>query len=193
MKNYKVMLFPFLFGITVPTWLRGCLVLVVLYYDSNIAFQLFFFFVCLFLVSRILKFLFILFGILRFQQSTIMNRKKIAPPMKQPQYSSLPHMAFGQICPQHTGTKMKEVLNYYHKDIPRRTTKIQLLQLLVQLEREVNEVEKVDIEDWLKGRFGNEPWANIFRSSVAAESFQVPNIAEQYFDREGWKWPSIEV
>jgi hypothetical protein len=87
---------------------------------------------------------------------------------------------------------MKEILDYYHKGVPRRATKIQLLQLLVQLEREVNKIEKVDIEDWLRGRFGNEPFANIFRSSMVAEAAPVGNIRKQYLHREEWKLASIE-
>jgi hypothetical protein len=87
---------------------------------------------------------------------------------------------------------MKEVLDYYHKGIPRRATKIQALQHLVQLEREVNEGEKVYIADWLRGRFGNEHLANIMHNSMVADASRTPNIEEQYFDGGGRKWPSIE-
>ena len=87
---------------------------------------------------------------------------------------------------------MKEILDYYHKGIPRRATKVQLLQQLVQLEREVNEGEKVNIANWLSGRFGSEPLASIIHSSMVAEASPVPNIEEQYFDGGGWKSPSIE-
>jgi len=112
--------------------------------------------------------------------------------MKQSPYSSLPHKGFGQICPQHTGIKMKEVLDYYRKSIPRRAAKIQLLQLFVQLEREVNEEDKINIADWFKGGFGNEPLADIIHSSRVAEASLVPNIENQYFVGEAWKWHSIE-
>jgi hypothetical protein len=172
------MLYHFFLSITIPIWFQSYLPFAVLYYASNIGYHLFYVLVCIFVLSRTLTFLESLFVISRLLQSDDMAPRKITPMMRQSQYSSLPNMIFGQTCPQHTGIKMKEVLDYYHKGIPRRATKIQLLQLLVQLEREANEREKLQIAEWLKGRFGNEDLASFIDSSRVAEASREKNINE---------------
>jgi len=175
------MLYHFFLSVTIPIWFRTYLLFTVLYYNSIIRYHLFYVLVCIFVLSRTLTFLhtlFVISSISRLRQSDEMAPRKIAPIMRQSQYSSLPNMIFGQTCPQHTGIKMKEVLDYYRKGIPRRATKIQLLQLLVQLEKEVNEREKLHIAGWLKGRFGNEGLASFIDSSRVTEALREKNINE---------------
>jgi IBR domain, a half RING-finger domain len=64
-------------------------------------------------------------------------------------YPGFPKRIFGLKCSQHRVFKMRDVLGYYRKKFGQRASKERLLKLLVNLEGEVNDAEKADIQHWL--------------------------------------------